>query len=111
MKLVVLVGPIALAVGCASPATPTRHVLEAGCTVTVVNSTFTPATVEIKKGCTVAFSNQDAEAHAVVGEDGTQWTGDMTAGQGSWTVTFPVAGSFTYHCPHHPTMRAQVIVR
>jgi plastocyanin len=76
--------------------------------VAMKNMKFSPSTIEIKKGDTVEWKNDDITPHTA-----TSATFDSAsiAPETSWRHTFAEAGSFPYICTFHPDMKAAVIVK
>lgn len=80
--------------------------------VSVVEFAFSPATVTIKVGQTVAWTNNGQVAHNVTADDGSWSSGLLngatnsggygTGSGGSYGHTFNTAGTFGYHCSVHP---------
>jgi plastocyanin len=78
--------------------------------VTIQNFSFSPATLTIKVGEAVTWTNQDSVEHSATADDGSFDTGSLATGQsGSFTFTTP--GTYAYHCGIHPTMKAEIIVK
>jgi len=71
---------------------------------------FNPATVTIKVGEKVTWTNQDGAVHTVVADDNS-WTSDSLEQGASFSHTFDTAGTFTYICGVHPAMKGTVIVQ
>ena len=81
-----------------------------GTAVTIEDFSFSPATLEVPVGAIVDWSNQDSTAHTVTADDGSFDSKSLASGQGfSWT--FPTAGTFTYHCSIHSSMKATITVK
>jgi len=78
--------------------------------VTIQNFAFSPATITIKAGEKVTWTNQDSIGHSATADNGSFDTGVLQQGQ-SGNVTFSKTGTFTYHCSVHPNMKATVIVQ
>lgn len=79
--------------------------------VTIANFAFSPASITVKKGTTVTWTNQDSATHTVTemdGQDGPK-SGDLSQGQ-TFTFTYNTAGTFKYHCSIHPNMTGTVTV-
>jgi plastocyanin len=76
--------------------------------VAMKNMKFAPATIEIKKGDTVEWNNDDITPHTA-----TSATFDSAsiAPDASWKHTFSDAGNFPYSCTFHPEMKATVTVK
>lgn len=70
---------------------------------------FTPATIRIKKGTKVTWTNKDIAQHNVAAEDDSFRT-ELVGKNGSVEVTFDEAGTFSYICEPHPYMKGTVIV-
>jgi plastocyanin len=77
--------------------------------VTIANFAFSPASVTIKVGDSVTWTNNDSATHAVVGDGGIS-SGDLTQGK-TYTKKFDTAGSFAYRCSIHPSMTGTVVVK
>jgi len=69
---------------------------------------FDPATVEVKRGDTVEWKNDDLVPHTATSTSLN--SGPMASGQ-SWRHTFTDAGEFPYACTFHPQMKGVVIVK
>lgn len=76
---------------------------------------FSPATITIKVGTTVTWTNNTGAPHTVTSDDGTTFDSGIntpiSANGGTFSFTFTKAGTFTYHCQIHPFMKATVIVQ
>jgi len=77
--------------------------------VTIKDFEFTPATVTIKVGDTVTWTNDGPSVHTATADDGSFDSGDLSQGK-TFSHTFQTAGTFSYHCSPHPFMKANVIV-
>ena len=78
--------------------------------VTIQNFAFSPATITVKAGDSVTWTNEDSIGHSATADDNSFDTGVLSKGQ-SKAITFSKAGTFTYHCSVHPDMKAKVIVQ
>jgi plastocyanin len=58
----------------------------------------------------VRWTNNDSAAHTSTADDGAWSSGSIAAG-GTFTATFPTAGTFHYHCAIHPGMIGTVIAQ
>jgi plastocyanin len=76
--------------------------------IAMKNMKFSPGTIEIKKGDTVEWKNDDITPHTA-----TSATFDSAsiAPEASWRHTFNDAGNFPYSCTFHPDMKAGVTVK
>src|ERR1700758_2402380 len=81
----------------------------AGDQVTIDNFAFSPATLTVKAGSTVTWTNRDEEPHPVAGSDGSFHSPGMGTGA-TFAHTFSTAGTFDYVCSIHPMMRGTVVV-
>jgi plastocyanin len=82
--------------------------------VTIRDFSYTPASLTIKSGTTVRWTNSGPSAHTTVSDAGV-WQSDMlssptsgggygggaTAG-GTFDFTFSQPGTYSYHCSIHP---------
>lgn len=83
--------------------------------VTIGNGSFSPATITVKKGTKVIWTNQDTVKHNVVADDATNSGGlpathDLLAKDETFEHTFDQTGTFNYHCMPHPFMKGVVEV-
>ncbi|HEY2958449.1 MAG TPA: cupredoxin family copper-binding protein [Actinomycetota bacterium] len=76
--------------------------------VTIDNLAFSPATLNVKAGQQVTWTNKQDIAHTVTA-DGGAFDHQMPPGA-TFSFTFDKAGSFPYHCTIHPSMTAKVEV-
>ena len=78
--------------------------------VTIANFAFNPATLTIKEGTTVTWTNTDSAVHTVTSDTGVFDSGDLAQGA-TFSYTFTTAGTYVYHClPHHAKMEGTIIV-
>lgn len=76
--------------------------------IAIANFSFDPASLNIKKGDTVIWTNNDPMAHQIAGSD---FSGPaMNKGQ-SYTFIFNNAGTFDYYCTIHPSMKGSITVQ
>ena len=71
---------------------------------------FDPATLTIKKGTQVVWTNMSDAPHTVTSDNGTFNTSSNLAEKQTFMFTFSTAGTFTYHCNIHPYMKATITV-
>ena len=81
----------------------------AGDQVTIDNFAFAPATLTVKVGSTVTWTNRDEEPHTVAASDGSFHSPGMGTGA-TFSHTFSTAGKFDYVCSIHPSMHGTVVV-
>ncbi len=83
----------------------------AGAQVEIKGFAFNPASVTIKVGETVTWTNSDSVTHTIVADNGDfAKSGDLAQGA-TYTATFDKAGTFAYHCGVHPNMKATITVQ
>ena len=81
----------------------------AGDQVSIDNFAFAPATLTVKAGSTVTWTNHDEEPHTVAASDGSFHSPGMGTGA-TFSHTFSTAGKFDYVCSIHPMMHGTVVV-
>jgi LPXTG-motif cell wall-anchored protein len=89
----------------APPATPVLR--QGGASVSMLDFSFSPASIQIDQGGSVTWVNNGEEPHTATG-DGFD-TGEIAPG-GSGSATFNSAGNFSYLCTLHPDMTGTVTV-
>ncbi len=75
--------------------------------VEIKNFTFSPASMTIKKGGKVTWTNRDSAKHDVKGDF---WQSELLGKDESFSKIFDTAGTFDYHCAPHPNMTGKIIV-
>lgn len=78
--------------------------------VVIEDFAFAPATLTVSVGDTVTFTNKDLTSHTATADDGTSFDTGLLGQNESATVTFDTAGTYTYHCTPHPTMKGTIVV-
>jgi plastocyanin len=97
--LILLLASICLA----QPAQPARKA------VTIKDMAFNPASVQVKVGDTVVWTNNDDRDHTVISRNGAFKSDNIKPG-GSFSFHFTKAGTFPYGCTYHPRMAGTVVV-
>jgi plastocyanin len=77
--------------------------------VMIQNYAFGPASVTVKAGSTVTWTDQDEDSHTVTADSGAFSSQPLTNGQ-AYSHTFTAPGTYTYHCSIHPYMHGTVMV-
>lgn len=79
--------------------------------VSIVNFAFSPASINIKKGTAVTWTNNDNTIHTVTEADSQKgpMSSDLNQGQ-SYTFTFDAPGTYHYKCSIHPNMMGTITV-
>ncbi len=71
---------------------------------------FDPATLTIKKGTQVVWTNMTDAPHTVTSDNGPFNTSSNLTEKQTFMFTFSTAGTFTYHCNIHAYMKATITV-
>jgi plastocyanin len=90
--------------GGGSPAMPTSTAA-----IDIAGFKFKPATLEVKTGATLRFTNRDRAEHTATMTGGFD-TGRLAKGQ-SKAVVLRKPGTFVYRCDFHPFMTGEVVVK
>ena len=115
--LALLAAAGALVVGCgggnnssgSGPTTSQAGTPASGTAVTIDNFAFSPATLKVKVGQKVSWTNkQQGVAHTVTADGGT-FDHPMPSGA-TFSFAFTKVGSFAYHCTIHPSMHGTIVV-
>jgi len=78
--------------------------------VNIQNLAFSPAALSINAGDTVIWTNNDNMQHTVTSDSGSELgSAALSKGQ-TYSHTFSAAGTFSYHCSIHTSMKASVTV-
>jgi YVTN family beta-propeller protein len=77
--------------------------------VSIDKFAFAPASLMVKPGQAITFTNTDPVAHTSTSADGAWDSGEIAPG-GSFNTTLQQPGTYTYHCSIHPFMQATVVV-
>src|SRR5207247_8571725 len=77
--------------------------------VNIQNSAFAPASVTVRVGDTVTWTNRDAFSHTSTSDTAAWDTGVIAAGT-SHSFTFTGAGTYAYHCSIHTFMKGTIVV-
>jgi len=77
--------------------------------ISIVNGAFNPASITIKVGDTITWTNNDADHdHTVSGKAFS--SGNLKHGA-SYSFTFTTAGTFDYSDGLHPRMKGKIVVQ
>lgn len=96
---------MALAMGVCPPVAAQTH------EVLIRDYKFEPATIEIKVGQTVKWTNGEKRtSHSVVFQGPSGFETERLFPGESWERLFGQAGTYPYHCGPHPDMSGKVIV-
>ena len=78
--------------------------------VNIANFAFSPATITVKVGDSVNWTNKDSMGHSATADDNSWDSGVLAQGE-SKSIIFSKAGTFKYHCSVHPNMHGTVVVQ
>jgi len=92
-----------------TPATNTKPALPPVEYVEIINNAFAPASITVKIGTVVKWSNNDAAPHLIIADKGPFQSPTLKQTD-SFTFTFTQLGEFPYHCGIHTNMKGTVIV-
>ncbi|HEY2434358.1 MAG TPA: hypothetical protein VGI12_16915 [Vicinamibacterales bacterium] len=74
----------------------------------LTTTAFSPSPVTVAVGGSVTWTNHDNTTHT---STGSTWNSGSIAPGGNYTMSFPTAGTFSYHCSIHPGMTGSVTVQ
>jgi plastocyanin len=77
--------------------------------VTIKGFAFSPSTITVTAGSTVTWTNTDSMPHTVTELNGLFDSGNI-ATSATYTHTFAIAGTFTYHSLNHSMMANATVV-
>ena len=101
-------GPMRTASTGAVQSTITDHNAPLVAHVSIKNMKFDPPHLEVKKGDTVEWRNDDITPHTATSASFDSGSIDP---EESWRHTFTNAGHFSYACTFHPDMKAALTVK
>jgi plastocyanin len=78
-------------------------------TVIISGFQFSPTSLTVAKGTTITWQNNDATLHTATSDNASWNTGDIAQGA-TKSILFNTSGTFAYHCAHHTSMKATIIV-
>ena len=104
-------GVPASAAGTVAPAVqPAGSVAPAAAKVTIKSLKYSSNTIQITKGETVEWVNDDLTPHTVTSDSGEFNSGSMDVGA-TWRHTFNEPGTFAYFCTFHREMKGSIVVK
>lgn len=77
--------------------------------VDISNMALNPTDLTIKVGDTVVWTNNDDATHLITGTNGVISSKTMKKGD-TYSKTFDKAGTYSYMCQIHPSMKGKIIV-
>lgn len=78
--------------------------------VNIKGMKYDPASVTVKAGDTLTWTNGDQRDHSVAAADGSFSSGNIGPGA-TYSFVFTKPGKFEYSCSLHPRMKGVVIVQ
>ncbi len=78
--------------------------------ITIQDYKFSPASMTVKVGTKVTWTNQDSVKHSVTADSGDGPKSELFGKGETYSYTFTKAGTFNYHCIPHPYMKASITV-
>jgi plastocyanin len=78
--------------------------------VSIDNFTFTPATVTVKAGATVMWTNKDDIPHGIAATGNAFARSKALDTDDSYSFTFTTPGTYKYFCYIHPHMTGTIVV-
>ncbi|WP_414168985.1 cupredoxin family copper-binding protein [Streptoverticillium reticulum] len=103
-------GTVVAALASAAVLTAAQQTFAATGQVAVVNFAYSPATLNISRGTTVTWTNGDTDPHTVTSSGSGPLDSPMLNKGDTFSFTFSSAGTFSYYCTVHPTMKGTVVV-
>jgi amicyanin len=79
-------------------------------TVTIDNFSFAPATLTVKAGTTVTWTNRDDIPHGIASANNAFKKGPAQDTDESFSFTFTTPGTYQYFCYLHPHMVGSIVV-
>jgi len=77
--------------------------------VNIDNFSFSPATITVKAGAVVTWTNRDDIPHTVVADDKSFKSKVLDTGD-KFTFTATKPGTYSYFCSVHPKMTGKLVV-
>jgi plastocyanin len=90
-------------------ALPLALAAKGGASVKIKEMKFTPASVSVKVGESVTWTNEDDRDHTVTAADGSFASDNLKPGA-SFSFQFNKPGKYAYACSYHPRMKGVVSV-
>src|ERR1041385_1098052 len=79
--------------------------------VMMTSSKYSPATIQIAKGETVEWLNDDLTPHTVTSDSGGELNSGSVDVGATWRHTFNQPGTFSYFCTFHRERKGSVVVK
>jgi plastocyanin len=79
--------------------------------VSIHNFTFTPQTLTVKPGTTIAWTNKDDIPHGIAWENNAFARSKALDTDDSYSFTFTTPGTYKYFCYIHPHITGTIVVQ
>jgi plastocyanin len=89
---------------------PVRAQQAAAGAVSIDNFTFTPASLTVKAGTTVTWTNKDDIPHGIASSSNAFTRSKALDTNDSFSFTFTTPGTYQYFCYIHPHMVGTIVV-
>jgi plastocyanin len=113
LKRTVLFAVVTLVAVVVGVGTATRSIAAnpapAAAEVNIDNFSFSPATLTVKAGTTITWTNRDDIPHTVVADDKSFKSKVLDTGE-KFTFTPTKPGTYPYFCSIHPKMTGKLVV-
>ena len=91
---------------------PAANTISATVAVSIQNFSFSPTSINAKKGDKIVFTNNDSVQHTVTADGGAFSSPSLANGQSFTLDTSSLAaGSYGFHCSIHPSMQGTITVQ
>ena len=97
--------------GCSNIINPLGNTKGSEFTIEVRDFGFKPDQLVIKTGDTVTWINIGAVVHAATSDNGTEIGSTDISPGASFSHTFDMPGTYTYHCSYYSFMKGTIIVQ
>jgi plastocyanin len=78
--------------------------------ISIDNFSFTPATLTVKAGTTVTWTNKDDIPHGIASSNKAFTRSKALDSDDSYSFTFTTPGNYQYFCYLHPHMVGSIVV-
>ncbi len=90
---------------------PTIPPQAASAQITIANFAFAPASITVKPGTVVKWTNDDQVVHRIKSDNSAFPDSANLNTADSYQFKFDKPGTYNYSCAIHPSMRGQIIVQ
>ena len=94
-----------------TPAAPAAEAAAGNINIAIQGMAYQPATMTVKAGSTVTWTNNDSAPHTVTSSDGGPLASGTLNRGNSYSITLDQPGTYNYICKFHPRMRATIVVQ